>query len=172
MRMGVCDTVVPIMVPIIGVCIRFHVGTRLWFDRGTTPLVFSYKWMMRTRISQSNNLTMKDQEQGGENSVQLPSIEEIKKLEAQIPECRAFHTFLTTYTDSNGRMDSIMDDDEILELYNGDDGFKCLCDLLLCDPITKGLVNTGPDYKGKGLSRKQRFSIEMDRARVWKGLYD
>lgn len=69
-------------------------------------------------------------------------------------------------------MEDILDNVELMNLKRNDCRFKELCDILL-DPDLEVSVNEGfPKIHRSGLTMKQRLSIELDRAMLWRGLYE
>ena len=94
----------------------------------------------------------------------------IKELQSRSPEYKAMYMFMMNYSEYNGEIEDIMDKEEVLQLQKEDEGFRSMCDLLLDAPLykTTDVETKGPqDTK---LSKKQRLSIEIDRARMWLGV--
>lgn len=69
-------------------------------------------------------------------------------------------------SNKKGEMLEIMDDEEFTEAQERDDGFKELCDILLDHQVVPS--KSGDTDK---ISRKRMFSIELDRALLWKNMY-
>lgn len=96
---------------------------------------------------------------------------DIKKLGLEIPEMMAMSMFLLKYSDDDGKMLDLMSDEEFILEQEKDSGFKELCDLLLDFPFVAKAPPVVYRDKITGLSRKQKLSIELDRARMWKNMY-
>ena len=107
------------------------------------------------------------------DSVNLITNEEIRNMETNNPGYMAMSMLLHKSFDS----EDILDDVEFLNLKNSDYRFKKLCEMLL-DPHDpeKGTALplttvTSAENKTR-LTMKQKLSIELDRAMMWKGHYN
>ena len=140
---------------------------------------------------------MKHVDSKDDESVDLLSFEELEKMEAENPELRAISTYLIKYSDSDGNLGELVDDEEFDSMVRADDRLRELCEILLDSPSPEEKENhevgrRRPVKKNRNskkrkaskrsleetrshvdkLSKKQRLSIELDRAMVWRGIYE
>ena len=102
--------------------------------------------------------------------VVLMTDEEIEGLESTIPEFKAMSLFMIRYSDPAGNMLCLMDDREMLDLCAKDRKFKELCTILFDALISTS--NGKSNMETERVEIRRKFSVQLDRALLWRGMYD